>query len=524
MGPLWVPSRRFGVKQGSKVRPVDDFSEFLINEAVSVTEKIDLGGLDELVATAREWAAAVSDDRRIEVRADSGEVLSGILHPEWSVADARRLRGRTLDLKAAYKQLAVRPSQASFAVLSVWDPGARTHRLFVSRALPFGAVASVHAFNRAARALHRLLGRLLNLVVTNYFDDYPQLELARLADCSQGAAEQLLQLLGWQVALEEKKRLPFAESFPVLGVSVGLPQARGEPVRAANKADRVEALSADLTRALAEGLSASEAATLRGRLQFALAQTFARVGAPALAVLGAREMLGRPGERPRPALGEALWWLLRFVNEAPPRAIPTSREGAPALVFTDGACEAGGASSGAALFERPGCPPSFFRMRDPPEVIAEWAAGGEPHAIAQAELLPVLVARLTWADRLRNRFVVYYIDNESVREALVRGWTGALASRALLLQCAWADVALSAVSWYARVPSPSNPADGPSRLEDPAMPEWPDAVEDVPVPPSGWGGEPGKMGKKGGGLGQLPSIGSSSPLWGGWGRGPSAAG
>jgi hypothetical protein len=28
VGPRWVPSRRFGVVQGGKVRPIDDFSEF----------------------------------------------------------------------------------------------------------------------------------------------------------------------------------------------------------------------------------------------------------------------------------------------------------------------------------------------------------------------------------------------------------------------------------------------------------------------------------------------------------------
>ncbi|CAL1168692.1 unnamed protein product, partial [Cladocopium goreaui] len=49
----WVPSKRFGVRQGGKIRAVDDFSEFLINASVTSTEKLQLFGLDEVVNTAR---------------------------------------------------------------------------------------------------------------------------------------------------------------------------------------------------------------------------------------------------------------------------------------------------------------------------------------------------------------------------------------------------------------------------------------------------------------------------------------
>ena len=48
-----IPSRRFGVKQNDKVRAVDDFSQFLINSAVTCHEKLDLEGIDAICATAR---------------------------------------------------------------------------------------------------------------------------------------------------------------------------------------------------------------------------------------------------------------------------------------------------------------------------------------------------------------------------------------------------------------------------------------------------------------------------------------
>ena len=36
----WIQSRRFGVRQGQKIRAVDDFSDFLVNATVSSTEKL----------------------------------------------------------------------------------------------------------------------------------------------------------------------------------------------------------------------------------------------------------------------------------------------------------------------------------------------------------------------------------------------------------------------------------------------------------------------------------------------------
>ena len=49
----WIPSKRFGVRQGQKIRAVDDFSEFLVNASVTSTERLELFGIDEVVNTAR---------------------------------------------------------------------------------------------------------------------------------------------------------------------------------------------------------------------------------------------------------------------------------------------------------------------------------------------------------------------------------------------------------------------------------------------------------------------------------------
>ena len=57
--------------------------------------------------------------------------------------------------------------------------------LLRGRTLPFGAISAVTGFNRAARALCLCLSRLLMLVITNFSDDYCQLELEGLCDSAR---------------------------------------------------------------------------------------------------------------------------------------------------------------------------------------------------------------------------------------------------------------------------------------------------------------------------------------------------
>ena len=89
--------------------------------------------------------------------------------------------------------------------------------------------------------------------------------------------------------------------------------------------------------------------------------------------------------------------------------------------------------------------------------------------IGQAEIAPVVVARMTWAARLQGRLVIHFIDNDAARAGLVKGYSPSLASCALIAEAALEDVRLQAASWYARVPTLSNVADHPSRFERAAM-------------------------------------------------------
>ena len=89
---------------------------------------------------------------------------------------------------------------------------------------------------------------------------------------------------------------------------------------------------------------------------------------------------------------------------------------------------------------------------------------GQKQVIGQAELFPVLIARLTWQHRIAGKRVYYFIDNESARLALVKSYSPCLPSLKIVMEClAWDQDSFSS-PWYARVPTHSNIADAPSRM------------------------------------------------------------
>ena len=153
------------------MRAVDDFSQFLINSAVTCHEKLDLEGIDAICATARFFLGASAGGGTWVIPGESSD-KSGATSRNWKGTTAKDIYGRCLDLKHAYKQLARHPADSWSSVLAVANPHDGQVYFFESVALPFGAVSSVLAFNRVARALRTLLSRLFKLVITNFFDDF----------------------------------------------------------------------------------------------------------------------------------------------------------------------------------------------------------------------------------------------------------------------------------------------------------------------------------------------------------------
>ena len=69
-----------------------------------------------------------------------------------------------------------------------------------------------------------------------------------------------------------------------------------------------------------------------------------------------------------------------------------------------------------------------------------------------------------WGTRWRGRRSILFVDNDAARHALIKGYTSSLASARLVASFWEGEAALASYCWVERVPSPSNIADGPSRL------------------------------------------------------------
>ena len=148
IGALWVPAPGVGLRQRDCVRSLDDFSVFGQNSTSSTVESLAAGGVDEIAALIKTFAAATTSSVATRSRSawcvDFFEVCM-----DYVGVDAGQVVGRTLDLEMAYKNLA--PSLL---------------------AMPFGARNSVYGFDGFGKALQTLRCVLFWLPSSEYVDDF----------------------------------------------------------------------------------------------------------------------------------------------------------------------------------------------------------------------------------------------------------------------------------------------------------------------------------------------------------------
>ncbi|CAE7029855.1 unnamed protein product [Symbiodinium sp. CCMP2592] len=427
----WVPSKRFGVAQADKVRSVDDLSEFLINAAVTETEKITLEGIDHIVSLARFFIGATTAGvSSFKLPSSSGEWITGKVHPDWRAGRARSLFGRALDLKAAYKQLSRHPDDGWVSVLAVLDPNEDVVHYFEAVALPFGAVSAVTGFNRTARALRKVLTNLFFLTTTNFYDDYCQMELEPLRDSARVIAEAVLDLLGWKIA-QGIKALPFSQSFNMLGACISFENAYKGEVVVRNKEGRLEAIEEVVNECLSKRRCDPKAIlSIKGKLLFAAGNVF----------------------------GKCAQIATQLISQCGTEGFRMGRE------RTDEFLEGSLVTHGALLYDPVSGRKEVFGDHIPGSLVAAWKRGGRKQVIYFAEIFPVVVAKATWKDVIAGRRVLFFLDNEGARFTFIRSYSAQVNATSLLMQSAKLDVESRALGWYSRVPSKSNPSDAASRL------------------------------------------------------------
>ena len=292
-GKSWTPARRVGLKQASGLRPIDDFSEFGHNGTSHTHERIDLATIDVCVGMVKELFCMVDINGVVKTTLRDGTVLCGAGHEDFRTQEKRGVVGRTLDLKRAYKQIAPAPSMASLSIVAIWDSREEGVRYYELRALPFGARNAVYSCGSMFRSLEIILVNLFDVITGQYVDDFPKFELKALVGEEEDTMVQVLRLLGWEIKLVDGEIPAFASSFHLLGVAADLANAGVGRIEVRNKEDRAARITEEVRAILERGrISAAEAESLRGTLNFARAQTFGRCGASSLHYLSAAARAG----------------------------------------------------------------------------------------------------------------------------------------------------------------------------------------------------------------------------------------
>ena len=85
------------------------------------------------------------------------------------------------------------------------------------------------------------------------------------------------------------------------------------------------------------------------------------------------------------------------------------------------------------------------------------------HPVRLTELYGVVVAFNTWSDLIGRRRIISFCDNWTAIDVYIKGTSPLRLWRQLLLELERIDQNLDSLCWMARVPSPSNAADPPSR-------------------------------------------------------------
>ena len=438
-----VIAKRFGLQQRDKLRVIDDCSCGGLNQAVGLSEKFQLHSIDQMASMLAHSLTLAGENR----------------HP--------LLQGRTYDLKSAYKQFAIHPDDRAILRLAVNQPDHESPVLFGVNALPFGAVGSVSAFLRVSLSIWFIGLKGLGLFWTAFYDDFSVVSRSELVSSAAHSCEMLFKLLGVSFAETGKKATPFDQVFRMLGLVVDMSDLQSGYVSVSHTDERRRELLEKIDEVLKSGsLTRKEAERLKGRMVFFEGYTFGRVANDAIKQLGRHITQGNQSGKLDPPLRRCLHFLASRVLQAGPIKIHRCLN-ETWIVFTDGACspEERSGSVGGVLISPQGDVMEFFSELAPADSAVKFFKDSK-NPIHELEVLPVLMALQLWCKRLQRSQTVWYIDNESARMAYIRGTGETSLASSFISEFVTGEADNQLRSWFARVPSHSNLADGASRMDD----------------------------------------------------------
>ena len=377
----------------------------------------------------------------------------------------------TLDLKDAYRQCAVATSSFKFSHIVVREPLTGNPKIFKMLALPFGSIKSVHSFLRMAHSLWFLATCALDVLWTNYFDDFvcccPKSESKHLSM----TVHAFFHILGWTFAEAGSKAIDFDGVCKALGVTVDVSLMHQGRVFVDDTESRKRELGDFIDHVVTtRKLNSADALKLRGRMQFTSGQLFGRVAKTCLAKVTNHAYRSGSTEASESLISSLVLFKTFLLAQKPRLVSPSLSQ--TWTVFTDASYEqdeAGvpKAGFGGVLVSPSGKPTNFFSFELSGKDLEKLNPTAKKTAIFQCEFFAVLVALNLWQQQqqLTNRQVVFYVDNDGVRDVLISCSTSDPVGHALLIKTGELEGALALSSWFTRVPSKSNIADDPSRGE-----------------------------------------------------------
>ena len=182
-------TKRFPVKQKSKVRPIDDYNASLISFAVAQSEGVTIHTIDHIASMIAFW-----------MKSGSLSAKDGLVAKCWDLSDA-------------YKQVPL-PDEAFHldSYLAVYDPGCSSAKIF----------------------------KLLHLLWSVYFDDFLCLTRSSESKHVEFCVDSLFSLVGWRIY--KNKLLDFNALCKGLRVQLDLRQSGDKLCFVTNTEERVEEL------------------------------------------------------------------------------------------------------------------------------------------------------------------------------------------------------------------------------------------------------------------------------------------
>lgn len=442
-----VVSTRFGLRQPSKIRLIDNFSGSSVNATVQSFES---------------------------PKPHTTDVVASIILSLLGCRD-RKFLGRSYDLKSAYRQLGVKESSLWASYISVFNPKSGKPEIFQLHAVPFGASRAVFSFLRIAHSIWWLGCRALNLVWSNFYDDFITFAAEDCAKNTHETVDLFFKVLGWKYAEEGEKSGEFSTSFNALGIEIDMSNFSCGFAEFKNTEKRVVELVDYIDKALTTGtLDLLSSQKLRGRMQFADSQLFGRIGRLCLRAITDHAYSGR-GPKILEPCRLAMIRFAEFLKTSKPRRVQRSTQRSWAI-YTDACYEPTSSvwacGIGGLLVAPDGTPFQAFSYKLTDEQTIALGCKTKETIIFEAELLALVVALELWSATIQCCPTVFFIDNNGVRDVAISGSARSAVANILLEILLQTESCSSIFSWFARVPSPSNPSDGLSRGDLSDLKKW----------------------------------------------------